>query len=90
VDPVVATSAAITALHSIVSRDVPPGDAAVLSVTTVRGGTVARIRQARSDFDLGFQVQVARTFIQVVKTFIEVVKTCLQVVGTLKGVPSSL
>ncbi|KAJ1479825.1 hypothetical protein T484DRAFT_1902107 [Baffinella frigidus] len=43
VDPVVATSAAITALHSIVSRDVRPGDSAVVSVTMVNGGHVHNV-----------------------------------------------
>lgn len=42
-DPIVATSAIVTALQSIVSRTVDPLDSAVVSVTAVHGGTTHNV-----------------------------------------------
>jgi len=38
IDPVVASAAVITALQSIVSREVPPQDSAVITVSSIHGG----------------------------------------------------
>src|SRR5690606_24413267 len=43
VDPIVAASHAIVALQSIVGRNVDPRDAAVVSVTKIRGGDARNV-----------------------------------------------
>jgi hippurate hydrolase len=42
-DPVVAAAAVITALQTIVAREVPPGEPAVVTVATVHAGTAANV-----------------------------------------------
>jgi amidohydrolase len=49
VDPVVAASQMVVALQSIVSRNVPPLQTAVISVTTIHGGEAFNIIPAKVD-----------------------------------------
>ena len=43
IDPIVISSSVILAIQSIVSREIPPTDAALITIGSIRGGTAANI-----------------------------------------------
>ena len=74
VDPVVASAQIITALQTIVSRNIAPLDTAVVSVTTVHSGTAfnvipqeATLEGTIRTFDNGVRQRVAERFEQIVR-----------------------
>ncbi|MCP3717397.1 M20 aminoacylase family protein [Paraburkholderia sp. CNPSo 3281] len=58
-DPIVAVAAMIGALQTVISRNVPPGDPAVLSVGFVRGGATYNVIPESATF--GLNVRALRT-----------------------------
>ncbi|MGZ9226805.1 MAG: M20 metallopeptidase family protein [Anaerolineales bacterium] len=74
VDPIVASAQIVSALQSIVSRNVSPLDAAVVSVTTIHSGTTfnvipqeATLEGTIRTFDLGVRKKVLERFEQIVR-----------------------
>ncbi len=74
IDPVVAAAQVITALQTIVSRNVAPLQAAVISVTTVNSGTAFNVIPQTAEmtgtirtFDLDVRAKVLEGFEQVVR-----------------------
>jgi amidohydrolase len=74
VDPIVASAQIVTALQTIVSRNVSPLDTAVVSVTTLHGGTAFNVIPAEATlegtirtFDTGVRRKVLERFEQIVR-----------------------
>jgi amidohydrolase len=73
-DPVLAASQIVSALQSITSRNVPPLQAAVVSVTMIHGGTafniippVVELEGTIRTFDPGVREMVVRRFAEIAK-----------------------
>jgi amidohydrolase len=78
IDPIVAASQIVTALQTIVSRNVSPLETAVVSVTTFHSGTAfnvipqeARIQGTIRTFDKGVRKKVLERFEQIVRGIAE-------------------
>jgi amidohydrolase len=74
VDPVIAAAQIVTALQTIVSRNVSPLDTAVVSVTSVHGGTAfniipqeATLEGTVRTFDIGVRQKVLERFEQIIR-----------------------
>ncbi|HEY2980135.1 MAG TPA: amidohydrolase [Anaerolineales bacterium] len=74
IDPVLAAAQIVTALQSIVSRNVSPMDTAVVSVTSMHGGTAFNVipQQIKMEgtirsFDLDVREKILRRFEQIVR-----------------------
>ncbi len=74
IDPIVAAAQIVTALQTIVSRNVPPLLAAVVSVTTVHSGTAFNVIPQEAEltgtirtFDLAVRQKVLERFEQIVR-----------------------
>jgi amidohydrolase len=74
VDPVVAAAQIVTALQTIVSRNVSPLDTAVVSVTSIHGGTAfnvipqeATLEGTIRTFDRGIRQMVLERFEQIIR-----------------------
>jgi len=74
IDPVVAAAQIVTALQTIVSRNVSPLDTAVVSVTSVHSGTAfniipqeATLEGTIRTFDIGVRQKVLKRFEQIIR-----------------------
>jgi amidohydrolase len=95
VDPIVASAQIITALQTIVSRNVSPLDTAVVSVTNVHSGTTfnvipneAVLEGTIRTFDMGVRQQVLARFEQIVRGIAETLGCQAEV--TIKRVTPAL
>jgi amidohydrolase len=78
IDPIVAASQIVTALQTIVARNVSPLDTAVVSVTTLHGGTAFNVIPAEATlggtirtFDRGVRQRILERFEQIVRGIAE-------------------
>jgi amidohydrolase len=74
IDPIVASAHIVTALQTIVSRNVSPLETAVVSVTTIHGGTTFNVIPQETTlegtirtFDIGVRQKVLERFEQIVR-----------------------
>jgi amidohydrolase len=90
VDPIVATAEAITALQTVVSRNVSPLETAVVSVGMVHGGSAFNIIPAQVEMDgtiRTYSPQVKETVLQRVREVIEGVVSACGATAELEFVP---
>jgi len=93
-DPILAAAQIIVALQSIISRNVAPLDAAVVSVTTVNSGTAFNVIPQSAEltgtirtFDLGVRDRVLQRFEQVSKGIAEAMG-CSVIVDSQRVTPA--
>lgn len=78
IDPLLASAQAVTALQSIVARNVPPMDTAVVSVTSLHSGTTFNVIPQTAEFSGTIRTFNPEVREMVLKRFVEVVEGVVQ------------
>jgi amidohydrolase len=90
VDPIVATAQAITALQTVVSRNVSPLETAVVTVGQVHGGSAFNIIPAQVEMDgtiRTYSLQVKETVLQRVREVVEGAVSACGATADLEFIP---